>query len=91
MPTPTDDLTQGGRTEIRTARPSAQSNPAARSVLDKALALGIRVGVAPDGSEIVLLAPMRVPRETRRWFEIQLDEFRAEVINIILRENGERT
>jgi len=73
-------------------QPSAQSNPAARSaafILDEATALGIRI--ATDGDELIMLVPLRVPRETRRWFEIQLHEFRAEVVNIILRKNAART
>jgi len=80
----------------------AQSNPAARSAqanaalaatitLNKALALGIRVGAAPDGSELILVAPMRVPYDVRRWFEIWLNEFRAEVIAVIQADAGGRT
>jgi hypothetical protein len=60
----------------------------ARFILDAALALGIRVGT--DGEELVLVAPLKVPRETRRWFETKLDEFRAEVIDFIQRENAAR-
>jgi hypothetical protein len=61
---------------------------AVRDLLDEALDLGIRVGVAPDGSEIILVAPLKVPYETRRWFENKLDEFRAEIIVIIQAENA---
>ena len=58
----------------------------ARFILEEATALGIRIGT--DGTELVMLAPMRVPRETRRWFEIKLDEFGAEIIDFIQRENA---
>ena len=57
----------------------------ARFILDAASKLGIAVGCALDGSELV--APLKVPRETRRRFERKLDEFRADVIDIIQREN----
>ena len=58
----------------------------AEFVLREALALGIRVGT--DGSELVMVAPMRVPRETRRWFETRLEEHRAEVIEAIQKNAG---
>jgi hypothetical protein len=58
----------------------------AEFVLREALALGIRVGT--DGSELVMVAPMRVPRETRRWFETRLEEHRAEVIEVIQKNAG---
>jgi hypothetical protein len=60
----------------------------ARFILDEATALGIRVGASDDGSEFVMVAPMRVPRETRRWFETRLEEHRAEVIEIIQKNAG---
>ena len=79
-------------------QPAAQSNPArsaqanatlaATAILNKARELGIRVGAAPDGSELILVAPLRLPYETRRWFEVWLDNFRTEVIDIILQENA---
>ena len=46
---------------------------------------------APDGSELILVAPMRVPYDVRRWFEIWLNEFRAEVIAVIQADAGGRT
>lgn len=64
---------------------------AARAILDKALKLGIHVGAAPDGSELILVAPLKMPYETRRWFEIWLENFRDEAIAIITRENGGRS
>jgi len=57
-------------------------------ILDEALALGIRVGT--DGTELFMVGPLRVPYETRRWFEIKLNEFRTEVIDIIEQENAAR-
>jgi len=66
---------------------SAQSNPAARTiiakfVLEQARELGARIGT--DGvSEIVMLAPCRVPTAMLRWLESQLHEYRWEVVAII--------
>lgn len=75
-----------------TAEPNAKAlRSAALNLLNQALALGIRVGAAPDGSELVMLGPVKVPYETQKWFATKLDEFRAEVIDIILRENAART
>src|SRR5262245_9466978 len=68
----------------------ANAHTAARAILDAALKRGIHVGAAPDGSELVLVAPLKVPRDVRRWFEIWLDNFRDEVIAIIQREAEER-
>jgi hypothetical protein len=39
---------------------------------------------------LILVAPMRVPRDLRRWFETRLDELRAEVIEVIRRENADK-
>jgi hypothetical protein len=50
-------------------------------ILAEATALGIAIGT--DGTEIVMLAPMRVPAETREWFYAQLYEHRAAVIDLI--------
>ena len=68
---------------------AARGDVSARFILAEALALGNRVGCALDGSELVL-APMRVPRETRRQLERELFRYQAEVIDIILRENAGR-
>jgi len=68
---------------------NATRGTCAAFILNEAAGLGIRVGT--DGNELVLLAPMRVPREVRRWFETKLDEFRAEIIDFIQRENAART
>jgi hypothetical protein len=65
---------------------AARAAVTARFILDEATALGIRVGT--DGDEVILVAPMRVPRETRRWFETQLAQHGAEVIAIIMADAG---
>ena len=59
---------------------------AARFILAEATALGMSVGT--NGVELLLSAPLRVPRESRRTFEIALHEYRAEVIGIIMAEGG---
>jgi hypothetical protein len=67
----------------------AQSNPAARSatvILNEATALGIRVGT--DGSELVMVAPMRVRARRADGFETRLEEHRAEVIEFIQKNAG---
>jgi hypothetical protein len=33
-----------------------------------------------------MLAPLRIPQASRRTFEIALEEYRAEIIKIVLRE-----
>jgi len=59
-------------------------------VLNAALDLGIRIGAAPDGSELIMVAPMRVPYAVRRQFEIVLENHQAEIIDFIQRENAAR-
>jgi hypothetical protein len=78
-------------------QPPAQQPSAARParsciaelILHEALALDIHVGT--DGSDLVMLAPLKVPRDVRRAFEAALEEFRAEVIDAIQRDNAART
>jgi hypothetical protein len=74
---------------MTSALDSARRHACARFLLDTALKLGIHVG-ARDADDIIMLAPMRVPREVRRWFEIQLDKYGVEVAGIIQRENAGR-
>jgi hypothetical protein len=62
---------------------------AAMFILDEATALDIHVGT--DGSELVMLTPLRVPRDVRRWFEAELEKYRADVIEIIQQQNAART
>jgi hypothetical protein len=51
--------------------------------------VGIRI--ASDGSDLLMLVPVRVPGETRRWFERKLAEYRAEIVAHILQETAART
>jgi hypothetical protein len=67
--------------------PDSKALRAAAFILHAALELNIRVGT--DGTELLMVAPARVPSDVRRWFEKKLDEFRAEVITIIQRENAD--
>ena len=55
-------------------------------ILREAQALGIRVRT--DGSELLALMPVQVPRETRLWFETKLYEYKAKVIEVIQRDNA---
>jgi len=60
-------------------------NQVAAFLLREARALDIRVGT--NGEELVMLAPMKIPRATRRTLEIALDDYRQEVIALIMAEN----
>ena len=40
---------------------------------------------------MILVAPLRVPRDVRRWFEHWINEFRDEVVAIIRKENAAQT
>ena len=57
---------------------------AARFILAEAEALGMSVGT--NGTELLLSAPLRIPRESRRTFEDALQAYRAEVIEIVMPE-----
>ena len=61
----------------------AASRLSIRLILAEAAGLGIKI--ATDGTELVMLAPLRVPQATRRWFEAALAEHRAAVIAAIQR------
>src|SRR5262249_4132289 len=61
---------------------SARLQSRARGARQQARELGPRIGT--DGvSEIVMLAPCRVPTAMLRWLESQLHEYRWEVVAII--------
>jgi hypothetical protein len=60
----------------------------ARLLLRDALVAGIHVGVAPDGSEVILVAPLRVPRELRCQFEEAIEKYHSEVIAVIMAGNA---
>jgi hypothetical protein len=58
---------------------------AARFILAEARKLGIRVGT--NGTDdLVVLAPLRIPRATRDTFEKAVIEYEAELIEIVWRE-----
>ena len=61
----------------------------ARFILEEATALGIHVGT--NGDELLMIAPLRIPREVRAWFEVELAKHKAAVIAIIQAENAART
>jgi hypothetical protein len=63
---------------------NATRGKCAAFILNEAIGFGIRVGASNDG-ELIMVAPARVPREVRVWFETKLDEFRAEIIDFIQR------
>jgi len=60
----------------------------ALALLNAALELDVRVGAAPDGSELLAVIPMKVPREISRWFERELSIRQHEIIDYILKENA---
>jgi hypothetical protein len=53
-------------------------------ILTEAAGLGIKIGT--DGTELLMIAPLRVPRKVRTWFEAALNQHKAAVIDIILAE-----
>jgi hypothetical protein len=57
---------------------------AARFILAEAEALGMSVGT--NGTELLLSAPLRIPRASCRTFEDALQAYRAEIIEIVMRE-----
>jgi hypothetical protein len=57
-------------------------------LLDQALSFGIRVGAAPDASEMILAIPLRLPSDIAHWFEHELSIRQHEVVHYILKENG---
>jgi hypothetical protein len=60
---------------------------AARFILAEARKLDIRVGT--NGvDDLVVLAPLRIPRATRISFEDAVNEYRAELIDIVWREGN---
>jgi hypothetical protein len=60
-------------------------NEAARFILREATELGILVGT--NGTDdLVVLAPLRIPRASRLTFEKAVNEYRAEIIEIVWRE-----
>ena len=64
----------------------ATRHKCAAFILRECLALNVRVGT--DGSELIMIAPVAMPRTTRLWFENKIVEYRADVIAVIQRENA---
>jgi hypothetical protein len=76
-----------------TAVPDAKSLPPAEFILDllnAALSFNIRVGAAPDASEMIVVYPPRLPREIARWFQHELYSRQHEIVDFILRKNAGR-
>jgi hypothetical protein len=83
-----EGLTQAARLGTTQSSRSPRAR-AALSILNRARTLGIKI--ASDGSDLLMLVPVRVPGETRRRFERELAEYRAEIIEVILRKTAART
>jgi hypothetical protein len=58
----------------------------AMCILCAAQTFNIHVGT--DGDSLVMVAPMRVPSDVRRWFENELHKYKAEAIEIIQNRGG---
>ena len=65
---------------------NATRGKCAAFILNEAAGLGIRVGASNDG-EVFMVVPARVPREVRCWFETALYNYKAEIIEVILRSS----
>jgi len=89
-------MTRPARHRFLKRRTSAQANAtlAATALLTAARNRGIDVDVAAAaGGELILIlvAPLKVPRNVRRWFEIWLlENFHDEVRDLVLQENAVR-
>ena len=86
-------MTRPARHRFLKRRTSAQANAtlAATALLTAARNRGIDVDVAAAaGGELILIlvAPLKVPRNVRRWFAIWLNKFRDEVGAIVQAENA---
>ena len=58
----------------------------AEFILREALAAGIRIGT--DGTEVVMLAPLKIPIASRRTFETAIHAHQDEIISLILAEQS---
>ena len=54
----------------------------AEFILREALAAGIRIGT--DGTEVVMLAPLKIPIASRRTFETAIHAHQDEIITLIM-------
>ena len=58
----------------------------AQFILREAAAAGIKVGT--DGTELVMVAPLKMPWEFRRSFERAIEAHQTEIIALIMAENS---
>jgi hypothetical protein len=54
-------------------------------ILREAAAAGIKVGT--DGTEVVMIAPLKMPHEFRRSFERAIETHQQEIIALIMAEH----
>jgi hypothetical protein len=67
---------------------TARNRTIAAFTLNAAKAIGISAGT--DGTELLMLAPLSVPRDVRVRFEKAFHEYREDIIKLILAEHSER-
>lgn len=58
----------------------------AQFILREAAAAGIKVGT--DGTEVIMVAPLKMPWEFRRSFERAIEAHQAEIITLIMAEHS---
>jgi hypothetical protein len=79
---PTNTRNQPPAQQPSAARPARSC--IAELILREALELGIKVGT--DGDDLIMVTPLRLPRDVRVQFEAALDQHKAAVIDIIMAE-----
>jgi hypothetical protein len=57
-------------------------------LLSEARSFDIRVGAAPDASELIVVIPLRAPRDVACWFEREFNKHQPAIIEFILWQNG---
>jgi hypothetical protein len=75
MDRPRENNTSSPRRAIR-------RESAALFLLREALALGIRIG--SNGDDVLMSAPLRIPRERRLSFEAAIQEYWHEIVALIM-------
>ena len=58
----------------------------AQFILREAAAAGLKIGT--DGTELVMVAPLKMPWDCRRSFERAIEAHQAEIIALIMAENS---
>jgi hypothetical protein len=58
----------------------------AQFILREAAAAGLKIGT--DGTEVIMVAPLRMAWECRRSFERAIEAHQAEIIALIMAENS---